>query len=113
VALLLVVLLAIFLVPEPWGWLLVAAGVVFEVAEAAIWFRLTRRWRVKAGPETLIGETGQVVLPCLPDGQVRIAGEIWTARCAAGARTGERVRVVGRDGLVLLVEPGAQPFERE
>jgi membrane-bound serine protease (ClpP class) len=113
VALVLAVLLAILVVPDPWGWLLVAAGVAFEVAEGAFWFRLSRRWRVKAGPETLIGETCHVVLPCLPEGQVRLGGEIWAARCRSGARTGERVRVVGRDGLVLVVEPEAQAFEPE
>jgi membrane protein implicated in regulation of membrane protease activity len=112
-ALVLAVLLAILVVPDPWGWLLVAAGVIFEVAEGAFWFRLTRRWRVKAGPETLIGASGDVVLPCLPEGQVRVGGEIWAARCTAGARTGEHVRVVGRDGLVLVVEPETRPFEPE
>jgi membrane protein implicated in regulation of membrane protease activity len=35
---------------------------------------------------------------------VRISGEIWAARCSAGADVGEEVRVVGRDGLTLLVE---------
>ena len=38
------------------------------------------------------------------DGQVRIGGEIWQARCEAGADTGETVRVVGLNGLTLLVE---------
>jgi membrane-bound serine protease (ClpP class) len=111
VALVLAILLAIFVLPSPWGWLLVAAGIAFEVAETAFWFRLSRRWRIKAGPETIIGETGEVLLPCLPDGQVRLAGEIWAARCDAGARSGDRVRVIGRDGLVLVVEP--ERFEAE
>ena len=110
-ALVLAILLAILVLPSPWGWLLVAAGVVFEVVETAFWFRLSRRWRIKAGPETIIGETGEVLVPCLPDGQVKLAGEIWAARCAAGARTGDRVRVTGRDGLVLVVEP--ERFEAE
>jgi membrane protein implicated in regulation of membrane protease activity len=35
---------------------------------------------------------------------VRIGGEIWQARCEAGADTGETVRVVGLSGLTLLVE---------
>ena len=42
---------------------------------------------------------------CRPDGQVQLDGEIWQARCAAGADAGDSVRVVGRDRLVLVVEP--------
>jgi membrane protein implicated in regulation of membrane protease activity len=42
----------------------------------------------------------------LPAGrQVRIQGELWGARCEAGADPGDTVRVVERDGLTLLVEP--------
>jgi membrane protein implicated in regulation of membrane protease activity len=36
---------------------------------------------------------------------VRIAGEIWQARCDAGADVGEAVVVREVDGLVLVVEP--------
>jgi membrane protein implicated in regulation of membrane protease activity len=46
-----------------------------------------------------------VFSPCRPDGQVQVAGEIWAASCAAGADSGALVRVVGRDGLKLVVEP--------
>jgi membrane protein implicated in regulation of membrane protease activity len=42
---------------------------------------------------------------CQPRGQVRIGGEIWEARCAAGAVEGDAVRVVDRDDLTLIVEP--------
>ena len=38
-------------------------------------------------------------------GQIRLQGEIWAARCEAGAVPGDRVRVTGRDGLTLIVEP--------
>ena len=42
---------------------------------------------------------------CRPVGQVRLDGEIWEARCEAGASPGDQVRVIGRDKLALLVEP--------
>ena len=42
---------------------------------------------------------------CRPEGQVRIAGEIWRARCAAGADVGDTVGVREVDGLMLVVEP--------
>jgi membrane protein implicated in regulation of membrane protease activity len=52
----------------------------------------------------LIGADGIVLSPCHPEGQVRVNGEIWTARCAGGAAVGDAVRVVGRDRLTLIVE---------
>jgi membrane protein implicated in regulation of membrane protease activity len=38
---------------------------------------------------------------------VRLDGEIWAARCNAGASPGDRVRVIGRERLLLVVEPAA------
>ncbi len=99
------ILLALFVLPEPWGLVLVAAAAVIEVAETWFWIRFSRRRRVQAGSETLIGAGAVVATPCRPLGQVRIDGELWRASCGAGAEAGERVRVVGRDGLTLLVEP--------
>ena len=99
------ILLAAFVVPAPWGLALVSVAAVVEVAETFFWIRLSRRWRVRAGAETLIGARAAVVADCRPLGQVRVAGELWRARCERGARVGETVRVVARDGLTLLVEP--------
>jgi membrane protein implicated in regulation of membrane protease activity len=56
------------------------------------------------GPETLVGETAQVVTPCRPTGQVRLQGELWQARCEEGADVGEHVRVRALEGLTLIVE---------
>ncbi|HEY3106059.1 MAG TPA: NfeD family protein [Gaiellaceae bacterium] len=99
------VLLALFLLPQPWGLVLVASAAVFEIAETLFWVRFSRRWRVRAGAETLIGASAEVVSACRPNGQVRVQGELWRARCEAGAEPGERVRITGRHGLTLLVEP--------
>ena len=99
------VVLAIFVVPHPWGLVLVAAAAVVELAESWFWIRFSRRWRIRAGAETLIGSTAQVVSECRPVGQVRVQGELWGARCDAGAGVGETARVVGREGLTLLIEP--------
>jgi membrane-bound serine protease (ClpP class) len=57
------------------------------------------------GAETLIGATARVVSDCRPLGQVRLRGELWRARCEAGASAGDTIRIVDRDGLTLLVEP--------
>jgi membrane protein implicated in regulation of membrane protease activity len=99
------VVLAVFVVPHPWGLVLVAAAGVAELAESWFWIRFSRRRRVRAGAETLIGATAQVASDCRPMGQVRVQGELWRARCEHGAGVGEAVRIVGRDGLTLLVEP--------
>jgi membrane-bound serine protease (ClpP class) len=99
------VLLALFVLPAPWGLVLVAASAVVEVAETYFWIRLSRRRRIQAGAETLIGARAVVASPCRPAGQVRVQGELWRARCEAGAEPGETVRIVGREGLTLLVEP--------
>ena len=99
------VLLAIFVVPKPWGLVLVAAAAVVEVGESFFWVHLSRRRRIQMGAETLIGASAEVVTECRPLGQVRVQGELWRARCELGASPGETVRIAGRDSLTLLVEP--------
>ena len=97
--------MAIFVAPAPWGLVLVAASAVVEVAETYFWIRFSRRRRIQAGAETLIGARAVVASSCRPAGQVRVQGELWRARCEVGAEPGETVRIVGREGLTLLVEP--------
>ena len=99
------ILLAVFVVPAPWGVVLVAAAAVIEIGETFVWVWYSKRRRIQAGAETLIGARAEVVTACRPVGQVRLARELWRARAEAGAEVGETVRVVGRDGLTLLVEP--------
>ncbi len=55
------------------------------------------------GVEALLGAVAEVVEPCNPDGWVRVGGELWRARCEAGAEAGARVRVRAVDGLTLVV----------
>ena len=99
------VLLALFVVPKPWGLVLVAAAAVVEVGESFFWLHLSRRRRIQMGAETLIGATARAASDCRPLGQVRLRGELWRAQCEAGASAGDTVRIVDRDGLTLLVEP--------
>jgi membrane-bound serine protease (ClpP class) len=104
VALVVALFLALFVLDAPWGLIVVVGATFLELGEVLFWFWYTKRRRVQVGAETLIGLEGVVVTPCRPRGQVRLQGEIWDARCDAGAAAGERVRVVGRDGLTLAVE---------
>jgi membrane-bound ClpP family serine protease len=97
--------LAIFVVPAPFGIPVVIAAAILEFFETFGTWRWSRCGTVKAGPETLIGGSGRAITDCRPEGMVRVRGEDWRARCDAGVAAGHQVRVVGRDQLLLLVEP--------
>jgi membrane-bound serine protease (ClpP class) len=96
--------LALFVLPPGWGLAIVVVAMVVEVAEVGFWIRFLRRYRVTTGAEGLIGARAEVIETCEPSGRVRLRGEIWQARCPAGANVGERVKVTGVDGLTLEVE---------
>jgi membrane protein implicated in regulation of membrane protease activity len=84
---------ALFLLPAPWGIVAVASATAVEVLELAFWRRFLRRYRLRMGPETLIGERAVVVSRCDPDGTVRIRGELWRARSSSPVETGDTVRI--------------------
>lgn len=98
------IILLIFL-PQPWSFIVFAALLAGFVGEVVFWQRRLRHRRVEVGTQTLIGKTGQLASDCRPDGQVRIAGEIWGAHCQAGADEGATVRVQAVNDLTLVVEP--------
>jgi membrane protein implicated in regulation of membrane protease activity len=98
--------LLLFVLSPAVGLAVVAAALVFEVAELAFWRRFLRRYRVSSGPETMVGDTAVVEEPLRPDGTVRYRGAIWRARLGEGsARPGEVVRIAAVNGLTLEVKP--------
>jgi membrane-bound serine protease (ClpP class) len=99
------ILLAVFVLPSPWSYVAVVAAAGVEVLEVWFWLWYTRRRRPAVGVETLVGRVGEVVTTCRPRGQVRVDGELWAARCDAGADPGDPVRVAAVERLTLLVEP--------
>jgi membrane-bound serine protease (ClpP class) len=107
--LLLAIVLAVFVLPYPWNFVAVIAGTAWEVVEKLMGLWWSQRWAAKVGAETLVGREVEVRDACRPLGRVRVKGELWRARCAAGAAAGETVRVVGLDGLTLVVEPVERP----
>jgi membrane-bound serine protease (ClpP class) len=98
-------LLALFVLDAPWSYVAVGAGAAIELGEAWFWWWFSRRGAPTVGVQTLVGRSAVVTAACRPRGQVRVAGELWQARCDAGADEGESVRVVKVDRLELVVEP--------
>jgi membrane-bound serine protease (ClpP class) len=98
------ILLAVFVVPWPWGIATIVAGGVLDIAESLALVRWSHRRRAVTGVEALIGRVAKVVTVCRPEGQVRISGELWKARSSAGADPGDEVVVRGVDELTLLVD---------
>jgi membrane protein implicated in regulation of membrane protease activity len=105
VAIIIAVLLAVFVTEGAWDWVVLITGVVFEVAETTFFVWWSKRRRATVGVDTLVGRRAVVTVDCMPEGQVRVAGEIWRATCRAGAAAGDEVVIRGVDRLVLEVEP--------
>jgi membrane-bound ClpP family serine protease len=99
------VLLAVFVFPDGWEVPVIIGFGLLEIAETAITWRFSQIWAPLVGPETLIGARGRAITDCRPSGTVRVQGEEWQARCDAGVDAGCPVRVLAREGLVLIVEP--------
>ena len=98
------VLLAIFVLPSPWGLVAIVVGGILDIVETGIFFWLSRRRRVTVGVEALVGKSGVATSALSPEGQVRLNGELWRARCEAGCDPGTKVVVREIDGLTLLVQ---------
>ena len=107
--LLIAILLVAFVVGWPWGVVVLAVGCILEAGEVVFlrrWSkRIGRRTKATTGPEAMIGQQAEVVQECRPAGTVRINGELWEARCDAGAGAGQTVDVKRVDGLTLVVAP--------
>jgi membrane protein implicated in regulation of membrane protease activity len=97
----------LLLLPSPWNLVGFLVVLPLWVLELFGWNRTMKNRRRVVGAETLIGREAVVTEPCRPIGQVRLNGEIWEARCEAGASPGDWVRVVARNDLTLVVEPAS------
>jgi membrane-bound ClpP family serine protease len=60
-----------------------------------------------------IGEIGEARSDVYLQGAVYVGGEEWTARSDSFIPAGTQVKIVGREGLVLLVEPVSPPAATE
>jgi membrane-bound serine protease (ClpP class) len=103
---------ALMMFPARTPGLALSGGVIFGAAIASAALLLvvlaallrSRRRPVVTGGEALIGAEGETVSWQGGEGRVRVKGEIWLARSSAPLAAGSRVKIVGRDGLVLRVE---------
>ena len=100
------VLVAVLWIEGTLGWVLVGVAAVIEIGETFFWVWWSgKRRRAKVGAEVLVGQEAVVITTCSPEGQVRVQGEIWAARCEESAGLGDRVVVEGVEGLTLRVRP--------
>jgi membrane-bound serine protease (ClpP class) len=79
-----------------------SAGLTFVIIGAAMKARLRP---VVTGAEEMVGSCGQVVEWQDGRGNLRVHGEIWSARSDKELKSGDSARVVRREGLTLIVEP--------
>jgi membrane protein implicated in regulation of membrane protease activity len=101
---LLVAIALLLVLPTPWNLIGFGTCFVLFVGEIAFWNSRVRGRQAQVGVQTLIGQRAVAVSDLRPDGQVRVAGEIWHARCEGGADEGDTLVVTARDKLSLLVE---------
>jgi membrane protein implicated in regulation of membrane protease activity len=97
--------LAIFVLPSPWGLVAVAVAGVLEIGETGLFIWWSKRRKSSVGVETLVGRRGIAVGDLWPEGQIKVDGEIWRARCSGGCDAGTDVVVRSVEGLTLVVDP--------
>jgi membrane-bound serine protease (ClpP class) len=63
----------------------------------------TQKKKATVGLEGLVGEIGEVKVALNPSGKIFVHGEYWSAEAEDQVAVGEKVRVVGFDGMCLKV----------
>ena len=98
------IVLALTVIPSPWGWVAVIVAGLIDVAETAFFVRWSKRRRASVGVETLVGRTAVVVrADATRPGEGRRRG-LGSAR-EYDVLPGDEVVVRAVDGLLLEVEP--------
>ncbi|MDZ7826998.1 MAG: nodulation protein NfeD [Gammaproteobacteria bacterium] len=82
-----------------------ASAGLFVFAMSAV-LRFRRRTPI-SGEESLMGAPAEAVEDFEDHGRVRLQGEIWQARTTEPLHAGQRLRVTGREGLIVTVTPQA------
>ena len=106
---LLLALLLLLLLPEPWNVAATFAALALFSLEVFYFYRRMRGVKVVTGAENLVGAVGKTVEPLDPEGHIRVQGELWQARASEAVPAGTNVRVVAIDDLTLEVETAETP----
>jgi membrane-bound serine protease (ClpP class) len=75
----------------------------FVLAVSYLVFR-SQKSKPTLGMDGLIGETGEVKVKLTPTGKIFVHGEYWNAQADREIDVGEKVEVVGYDGMSLKVQ---------
>ena len=94
------ILLAVFVVPWPWGIATVVGGGLLDIAESLAFLWWSKRRRSSVGAEALVGQRAIAATPT----QVRVAGELWAVHSERPLVPGEEVTVRAVEGLTLVVD---------
>ena len=103
---------SVFLFVDEKGWPAVSpllAGIVSILSGGFVWFAVERVLVAQQAqpinnPDALIGKIGEARTEIGAEGSVQVGGELWSARSEKPITSGSPVRVVQRDGFVLIVE---------
>ena len=87
----------------------ILAIVVSAVTAAFLWLVVRKAIQAHHAPpihdlEKLIGQIGEAKTRVHEEGSVQVGGELWSAHCEKAIPAGSRVRVVSREGFILVVE---------
>jgi membrane-bound serine protease (ClpP class) len=105
---LIAILLAIFVLPEPWGLVAIVVAGLIDILEVIVFRMWSQRKKARVGVQMLVGRTAVALGAIAPRGQVRVDGEIWEARSESPVASGHDVVVRAVDGLTLLVAPAPE-----
>jgi membrane-bound serine protease (ClpP class) len=88
---------------------LALAITLLTIAAITIWMLYyalkARKLEIQTGKEALIGPRGKATTDINPNGTMRVKGEFWEATTENGTiRNGETVKLVGMEGMFLIVE---------
>jgi membrane-bound serine protease (ClpP class) len=91
----------------------VLAVVISLLTGGFLWFVVRKtmgaaRARPLQDLQKLIGQVGQAKTEIHDGGSVQVASELWSARSDRSIPAGSRVRVVSREGFILIVERDEQ-----
>lgn len=87
--------------------ILVASSILVGITFSFLALKISKlkKMKAKVGSELILNSTGIVTRKLAPIGEVNVQGEIWRAKTEDGSMVeeGKRVRIVARQGLILIV----------